>query len=309
MRLRQIEVFRAVMLTGSASQAARLLHVSQPVVSRVLRHAELQLGFPLFERQRGGLLPTPEAKALFGQVQRAWGEIERVDALAGNLRRGGGGLLRIAATPSLASALLPDALAALRRTHPDVECELWASHTREIEAHLLAYDVDAGFSIEPAEHVALSIEALTAGEMVLVAPRPWAQDVLRLDEHGWLAGRPYIGLDATTPLGERLAARLAATDWVPHSAYRVQTYALAGQMVAEGLGYAFVDAYTAARLDPARVVALRLAPRVSFELCLMRAAGSAASLLVGRLQACMAAAAEACVAQLAGRLWAAPLPL
>ena len=88
MRLRHIEVFRAVMLTGSASAAARLLSVSQPVVSRVLQHAELGLGFALFERARGRLLPTAEARALFAQVQRAWGEIERVEALAANLRRG-----------------------------------------------------------------------------------------------------------------------------------------------------------------------------------------------------------------------------
>ena len=58
MRLKHIEVFHAVMQTGSVSAAARLLHVTQPAVSRTLQHAELQLGFPLFERVRGRLTPT-----------------------------------------------------------------------------------------------------------------------------------------------------------------------------------------------------------------------------------------------------------
>ena len=49
-KLRQMEVFRAVMLTGSMNGAARLLSVSQPAVSRLIAHTELSLGLQLFER-------------------------------------------------------------------------------------------------------------------------------------------------------------------------------------------------------------------------------------------------------------------
>lgn len=64
MRLRHIEVFNAVMLTGSVSAAARLMNVTQPAVSRILAHAELQLGFALFHRLKGRLVPTTEAQTL-----------------------------------------------------------------------------------------------------------------------------------------------------------------------------------------------------------------------------------------------------
>jgi hypothetical protein len=57
MRLRHIEIFQAIRQTGSVSAAAQLLHVSQPAVTKVLQHAELQLGFPLFLRVRGKLQP------------------------------------------------------------------------------------------------------------------------------------------------------------------------------------------------------------------------------------------------------------
>ena len=60
--LRQIEVFRAIMMAGSISGAGRMLHVSQPAVSRVLALTETRLGYPLFERAKGRLLPTPEAR-------------------------------------------------------------------------------------------------------------------------------------------------------------------------------------------------------------------------------------------------------
>jgi DNA-binding transcriptional LysR family regulator len=62
MNLRQIEVFRAVMLAGSVTDAARSLHVSQPGISRMLSHIELQLGLRLFERHKGRLRPRPRRR-------------------------------------------------------------------------------------------------------------------------------------------------------------------------------------------------------------------------------------------------------
>lgn len=99
MRLRQIEVFRAVMLTGTVSEAARLLHVSQPVVTRVLQHAEATSASACStgQRQAAGL---PEAGALYGDVRRLYGEIEQVRRVSESLRHKGAGRLRVAATPS-----------------------------------------------------------------------------------------------------------------------------------------------------------------------------------------------------------------
>ena len=70
--LRQIEVFRAVMITGSIRGAAQLLFVSQPAVSRLLSHTESRVGFPLFQRIRGRLHATPEAKKLFHEVEEVY---------------------------------------------------------------------------------------------------------------------------------------------------------------------------------------------------------------------------------------------
>jgi DNA-binding transcriptional LysR family regulator len=55
MRLRHIEVFHAVYSCGSVTRAAEVLRVSQPSVSKVLAHAEQQLGYALFDRVRGKL--------------------------------------------------------------------------------------------------------------------------------------------------------------------------------------------------------------------------------------------------------------
>src|SRR3546814_12433328 len=78
MNLRQIEIFHAVYTNGSVSAAARALNVSQPSVSKTLRHAESTLGFRLFERTRGRLVATDDAHALFAEVREIQ---ERVPAL------------------------------------------------------------------------------------------------------------------------------------------------------------------------------------------------------------------------------------
>src|SRR3546814_3324616 len=81
MNLRQMEVFHAIMQTGSVTAAARVLHVTQPAVSAVLKHCEEQLGLKLFERTGGRLQPTREAEAIFPDIAGVFGQLEEVKDL------------------------------------------------------------------------------------------------------------------------------------------------------------------------------------------------------------------------------------
>ena len=87
-RLRQMEVFRAVMLTGSISGASRLLFISQPAVSRIVIHTEQTLGLALFNRVKGKLVPTLESEALFRQVDEFYQKALQIDEFARSLAQG-----------------------------------------------------------------------------------------------------------------------------------------------------------------------------------------------------------------------------
>ncbi len=76
MNARHLEVFRAIMRQGSLTAAAESLHVSQPAVSKVLRHFEAKIGYRLFERVGSRLVPTAEAHLLFHDADRIFREIE-----------------------------------------------------------------------------------------------------------------------------------------------------------------------------------------------------------------------------------------
>lgn len=81
MRLRHIEVFQAIVQTGSISAAARLLNVSQPNISRVLNHAEQQLGFALFERRIQGMSVTAEGRRLLPEIDNLCQRLQSITSL------------------------------------------------------------------------------------------------------------------------------------------------------------------------------------------------------------------------------------
>lgn len=85
--LRHIEIFHAVVTTGNLTEAAALLHTSQPTVSRELARFEKLIGLQLFERIRGNLQPTVQGLRLFEEVQRSWYGLDRIISAAEGLRQ------------------------------------------------------------------------------------------------------------------------------------------------------------------------------------------------------------------------------
>ena len=110
MRLRHIEVFHAVMQAGTITGAAQILHISQPAVTKVLQHCELQLGLTLFDRVRGKLYPTPEAQRLRIEIDKLNKDLVSIRRLAANLRAGESEFLRLVCTPTLGASVMPKAI-------------------------------------------------------------------------------------------------------------------------------------------------------------------------------------------------------
>lgn len=105
--LRQIEIFHAVMTSGNLTEAAAMLHTSQPTVSRELARFEKLIGLSLFERIRGRLHPTVQGLRLFEEVQRSWYGLDRIINAAEGLRQFRQGELSIACLPVFSQSLLP----------------------------------------------------------------------------------------------------------------------------------------------------------------------------------------------------------
>ena len=107
MNLRQIEIFRTVMQTGSFTAAAAALHISQPGISRAARHLEIQLGVRLFERAQGRIQPTYEAVCLNAEIERSYRGVQSIQEYARNLKFGVYSTLRIAGGPMVPRKFSP----------------------------------------------------------------------------------------------------------------------------------------------------------------------------------------------------------
>lgn len=190
MNLRQIEAFRAVMLTGSVSAAAQLLCITQPAVTKILQYIESRLARRLFERVKGRLVPTPEARELFVEVQRMWRGVERVQQLSGRLGRGPAAQLRLVVSPSLGSWLLPTLLRGMLADLPSLGVRVEVTARQESTALLLDHAADLGLGIGPFDHPGITEEAVADGRLVCAVPsghplarrkRITARDLARTD--------------------------------------------------------------------------------------------------------------------------------
>ena len=105
-----------------------MLHVSQPSISKVLAHAEQQLGFQLFDRHKGKIVPTREAERLIDHVNQAYRNINELRRVSKNLGSAETGVIRIAMTPALGIDVIPAAIASYLELHPDTMFEIETLH-------------------------------------------------------------------------------------------------------------------------------------------------------------------------------------
>lgn len=244
LNLRQIEVFRAVMTTSSISGAALLLHVSQPAVSRLLSHTETRLGFRLFERIKGRLYATPEAKQLMREVENVYLGVQRVGELASELAERRQGLLHIVSSPSIGQTLVSQVIARFRREHSDVRLTFEILNFQHLRERLLDRQADLGIVILPVDHPNLEVTPLAGGSMVCICPygHPLAQrSTLTLAD---LRPYPLISYRRDTPLGTEVGGMFERAGEPMKAAVEVGSPQNACSLVELGVGIAIVDEFS-----------------------------------------------------------------
>ncbi len=137
------------MAMGSVTLAAERMHLTQPAVTRLIRTLEEEVGFSMFERAHGKIVPTAEGELFYREAERILNGIESAVRFAQSVKSMSTVNLRIAAMPQLAYSLLPDALALFQKDYPDVRYSIDLRQRRELEQWLVTKDIDIGLSILP----------------------------------------------------------------------------------------------------------------------------------------------------------------
>jgi DNA-binding transcriptional LysR family regulator len=241
MNLRQMEVFRAVMLTGGVVGAAQLLHISQPAVSKMLAQAAKQVGFPLFERVKGRLVPTPEGQQLHAEIDVLWRGVERVRDISRTLAAPQTGTLRLAISASLAPYLVPRTVALLCEQFPELKSQTEILVAPIMVDALLDRSADLGVALQPNEHPNLvRVQTYRFGfACVLREDHPLARK--RMLKPADLRGERVVTSAPTSPYGQALRRAYGREAGALRLALEVRSSTSACWQAQAGGGIAVVD--------------------------------------------------------------------
>lgn len=257
------------MQTGMVTRAADLLNVTQPAISRLLADLEHAVGFPLFERAKGRLFPTVEAKLLIDEVERSFSGLEKISRFAQGIRQFEHGSLSIAALPAMGLGFLPRVITRFAETHPKVRYRLLTQSSPEVLESVATQQYDLGFATVQSEHSAVRVEPwLEATLCCVVRPdhRLAAAETVRavdLREERFVSLGPESGIrqrinmafeDARVPMNLVIESQLSATVCA---------------FVREGAGVALVDPISAGEFLGMGLVAKPFEPAIPYTYSLL----------------------------------------
>jgi DNA-binding transcriptional LysR family regulator len=262
---RQVEAFRAMMLTGSVTEAAKLMAVTQPAVSRLLRDFQALLKMELFERRGSGLVPSAAATALYMEVERSFVGLDRITTAAEEIRGRRTGTLRVAALPALSNGFLPRLTGQFLKERPNLNLAFFGVISPIVIDWVLNNQCDIGFAEIPIAHSGLPCERMPALPRVAVLPAGHRLAAKPTLEPRDFEGETFVSLSAGSS-GRHLVDQAFNRNDVQRI-LRVETTLseIMCGLVASGLGVSICDPYTAREFEGRGLVVRRFLPRIDFE--------------------------------------------
>lgn len=254
--LRQLQAMQAVMTEGTVTAAARRLHRTQSVVSRMIADLEARLQFQLFRRERQRLIPTEAGLTFYRETERAFAALNEIEEAARRVRDGHSLPLRLLATSHIVHGLLPAALSALDREHPGFRFVLEIRQREYVSHWIRNRQFDLGIVAQWEGGPGVCAHPLLDLPVFVVMSRVEPLARKHRIEVADLAGLPFIAVRSGTPmreLCEQAFAREGASFTVRGETASVLS---AGQLAVQGLGVTLVDPFVAKSLlsDPDTVV-------------------------------------------------------
>ena len=297
--LRRLRVLRAVVRTGSVRAASEQLGYTPSAVSQHVTALERETGAVLLERAGRGVRATDAARLLADVADDVLDRLADAEAALASLRAGRTGRLHLTSFPSAGAALVPPAVAAFRRSHPDVELVLGVAEPDAALPALRAGEVDVAVVVEP-----FGPDDLPDDDLVRVHLLADAYAVLLPADHrlaaggdvalGDLAGEPWVGT-ASAP-GHCQAAVLEAcrvAGFAPAYAVQADEYPTTQGFVAAGLGVALVPGLALGLVhERVRVRPVRGEQPVRHVYAAVRAARASEAVVAGAVTALRDAARE-----------------
>ncbi|MGW4231909.1 LysR family transcriptional regulator [Streptomyces sp. NPDC004980] len=250
MHFQQLTYFVAVAEAKHFTRAAEEVHVSQPSLSQQIKALENELGAELFSRARGNIALTDAGEALLPLARRILADADtarhEVQELV-QLRRG---RIRLGATPSVCTGLLPDVLRAFHDLHPGVQLLIEEGGSHDLVRELARGALDLALLVLPlpAASPALTTVELLQEDLVVLSspagPAPGHGGTVRIAD---LAGEPMVMFRHGYDLRELTMAACRAEGFEPSFTVEGGEMDAVLGFVRAGLGVAVVPRMVAVR--------------------------------------------------------------
>jgi DNA-binding transcriptional LysR family regulator len=242
LNLHLMRIFAGVVEAQSFTRAAIQLFISQPAVSKAVQELERQVGLPLIERGAGGAFRLTEAgERLYAHARTILATERAAEEDLAALRGLERGTLKVGASTTIATYLLPPLLGAFRAHHAGIEVILTSANTQEIADRVVDYQLDVALVEGPVADPRIEARPWRTDELVVIAAanhpladqQPVSPQALR--EEAFITREPGSG---TRDVAEQA---LAACDLQPRIALELGSTEAIKQAVAAGLGVAIVS--------------------------------------------------------------------
>lgn len=276
MNIKQLEVLRTLLSTGSTIATAKAMGLSQSGVSRILAQLESDLALTLFARDKGRLIPTPEAAILARDAENVLLAVDRMAGHAEDLRNGASGpeIVRIGLPSSMWENFAPAMLIDYVRDFPGVRIETFFETTTAINKLVGERVIDLGFlRMEGEVGPGIAVEKVASGESVCVIPKDHPLAGLEEITVRDLRNVPLVLIGKQRP--NRMALDQAFKRAGVKQMVKIETHtnSSACSYVAHGLGIAIISSFYANLYRHLPVVHRPFVPRTAQEFGLARAAG------------------------------------
>jgi DNA-binding transcriptional LysR family regulator len=269
LRLRQLEALMAVVDHGSITNAASELGISQPAVSRLLSDLGDRLGFSLFDRRRGQLVPSQEVQFLTPDIRRVLELMRQISDVSQEITKRRAGHIRIACLPGFATSHLPDVVATFLEKRPGVSMTIEPDRPERILEWMIGEQYDFGVTDGFAGHPAVESTNL---EIRTVCVFPAGHHLADLDviTPADLATENMIHArrDSEFFIGLSQAFQLAQVEF--NSLVEIRQFTAACELVCKGIGVAVVSELDAQKYVSQGIGYRPFAPVVPHRLSLVR---------------------------------------
>jgi len=282
LKIHEIEAFRAVMLRGTATEAAVLLHTSQPVISKLIARFQRIINIRLFELRKSRLVPTPEAHVLFKTIQRTYIGLDHVAQTISELQGGHSGRLAVGCLPSFGMGPLTEIAAAFLKKESGVQVSIETVNSSLIRHSVLSGKIDMGVIMPSIDTAGLEVEPLVTERLVCVMEKSNPLSSKRVIKIGDLRDQPMVFPSRDSATRAMLDALFTDHGFSPKIVAET-TYGMTMCLLAlQGAGAALISPFVAMPLKKAGLVIKKFEPQVPIELVLLTPGDSSTSRLAAK---------------------------